>query len=105
MRSVCIATFLFVKWMRGFKRKAGWLSLGLYMKTSSVCLMRFDGGSFEKHLPLPYPVSLTRSGLPGCIPAFHRRAISRRDEKADKLVKLYLSFSPIGVPFFQKERD
>ena len=37
------------------------------------------------------PVSLTRSGYPRIIPSFHRHMIRRKDEKADRLVKLYLS--------------
>ena len=58
---------------------------------SAVCLMTYYGGRFDRHSPLPFPVSLTRSGLPRCIPAFHRKMISRRDEKADRLVKFFLS--------------
>lgn len=38
------------------------------------------------------PISLTRSGCPRIIPSFHRRMIYKRDDKADLLVKLYLSF-------------
>lgn len=40
----------------------------------------------------PFPVSLTREGYPRIIPAFHRRMIYRKDEKADLLVQLYLSW-------------
>ena len=41
---------------------------------------------------LPVPVSLTRSGYPTFIPAYHRLMIYKKDEKADLLVRLYLSF-------------
>jgi hypothetical protein len=45
-----------------------------------------------------FPIFLTRSGYPRAIPAFHRRMIHRKDEKADKLVKFYLSlFSVTGI--------
>jgi hypothetical protein len=73
------------------KKSGNWLPVGLYMKTASTCLMRFCAGPFDKHLQLPTPISLTGSGLPRCIPAFHRRAILKRDERAYKLVKFYLS--------------
>lgn len=36
-------------------------------------------------------VSLTRSGIPRIIPAYHRHVIRRRDDRADKLVQLYFS--------------
>ena len=39
----------------------------------------------------PDPISLTKCGLPRCIPSFHRALIRRRNEKADKLVRFYLS--------------
>lgn len=37
--------------------------------------MRVRAGSFDKHMPLTHPISLTRGGLPRVIPAFHRRLI------------------------------
>lgn len=40
---------------------------------------------------LPFPVSLNRSGIPRCIPSFHRKMISRRDETGDQLVRFFLS--------------
>lgn len=95
-KEVCIATYLFCQWVYRFRRKSRWLSLGLYLKAANVCLMRYYSHSFEKNAALPHPISLTRSGIPRCIPSFHRRMISRRDEKADKLVRLYLSFFTIS---------
>lgn len=59
---------------------------------------------------LPYPVSLSRDGIPRIIPVFHRRLIRRRDDRADRIVRLYLSFFTLnrlilvvkrgGNPFF-----
>ena len=46
---------------------------------------------FVKEIPLPFPVSLNRSGIPRCIPSFHRKMIMKRDVWADKLVRFYLS--------------
>ena len=43
---------------------------------------------FVKEIP---PVSLNRSGIPRCIPSFHRKMIMKRDVWADKLVRFYLS--------------
>lgn len=85
-----IASYLFVRCLLRFKKKAGWLSTGLYLKSSNVSLIRYYAQSFHKHSPLPYPLSLTRTGIPGCIPSFQFRLIARRDERADKLVKFYL---------------
>lgn len=65
--------------------------MALYLKCSAVCLQRYYGRTFDPHLALPFPVSNTRSGIPRCIPSFHRHMSLRRDEKADKLVKFYLS--------------
>lgn len=47
--------------------------------------MLFYGGKFDRHLPLPHPISLTRSGLPRNIPSFHRQMIKKRDAKADSV--------------------
>lgn len=48
---------------------------------------RHYGGCFDKPLAIPFPVFLTRSGIPRCIPVFHRRMIKRRDAKTDQLVR------------------
>jgi len=49
--------------------------------------MRHYGGCFDKPLAIPFPVFLTRSGIPRCIPVFHRRMIKRRDAKTDHSVR------------------
>lgn len=87
----CVGVYLFVRWFIQFRRRSGWLNTALYLKASGTCLMRYYGGDFDRHLARTFPVSLTRSGIPRCIPSFHRRLISRRDERSDKLVKFYLS--------------
>lgn len=87
----CLAIYLFVRWLYAKRKKVGWLNGALYLKCSAVCLQRYYGRTFDPHLALPFPVSNTRSGIPRCIPSFHRHMSLRRDEKADKLVKFYLS--------------
>lgn len=88
----CKAIYLFTRWISKARKRSGWLNVALYLKTSAVCLQRFDGGEFDKHQPLPFPVSLTRSGLPRCIPTFHRRLIAERTDRSENLVRMYLSF-------------
>ena len=44
-----------------------------------------------KSSPNSLPLSLTRTGIPLIIPPNHRAMIRRRDSKADRLVKWYLS--------------
>lgn len=77
-------------------RKAGWLSTALYLKCCAVALMRVRAGSFDKHMPLPHPISLTRGGLPRVIPAFHRRLIRMGGDRGDRLVRFYLSVFSLG---------
>lgn len=60
----CIAIYLFSRWVYEFRRRAGWLNTGLYIKASATCLMRYYGGSFDRSEALPHPISLTRCGLP-----------------------------------------
>ena len=74
----------------------GWLGVSLYLKASAVCLQRCYGGTFDPHAPLPFPISLTRTGIPRCIPSFHRKEILRRDETADGLVRFYLSLFSVS---------
>lgn len=74
------------------KRKSGLLFTALYLKQCQVALQRFYAGSSIKEEALPVMVSLTRSRLPRIIPRYHRKIIYRRDERADRLVQLYLSW-------------
>jgi hypothetical protein len=53
--------------------------------------MQAYGGTREYSQPISTFVSLTRSGYPRRIPAFHRRQIMERSEESDRLVQFYLS--------------
>ena len=46
----------------------------------------------QPHSLLPVPVSLLRAGYPKIIPAFHRRMMMVKDDKADMLVRISLSY-------------
>lgn len=54
---------------------------------------------------LPHPILLIRCGLPRNIPAFRRKMIRRRDNKADPFVKLYLSLYSISKCILVRERQ
>lgn len=75
-------------------RRSGALFTALYLKQCTVTLQQAYGGitPYDIHTKPSVPVSLTRSGYPRIIPSFHRQQIYKRDDKADMLVKLYLSF-------------
>lgn len=88
-----IATFLFVKWLCE-RRSGGLLFLSLYLKAASTILMKWYGEgptSLGRPAFYPFPISLCRDGLPTIIPIFHRWIIRRRDVRAARLVKFYLS--------------
>ena len=59
-KEYCIGIYIVAKWIRMMSRKAGLLSTALYLKCCAVALMRVRAGSFELHMPLPHPISLTR---------------------------------------------
>nr|UOL49053.1 MAG: putative RNA-dependent RNA polymerase [Mitoviridae sp.] len=77
-------------------RHMGALSTSLYLKQCGVSLMRYysssEGGV---HLMAGASVSLSRAGIPTIIPVHHRQLLAVRDERADQLVKLYLSWFTI----------
>lgn len=91
-KECAIASFLFAKEVLKIYRRSGGLYCALYLKQCSSSLQAAYGG--KKHVPNVHPIfiSLTRSGYPTIIPAFHRKMIYRRDDKADFLVRLYLSW-------------
>lgn len=65
----CIALYLFAQWLYQHRKKAGWLlNVSLYIQSANTCLMRYYGGKFDRHLAVPFPVSLTRTGLPVELP-------------------------------------
>lgn len=84
-----IASFLLSKNLYRLGRKSGWLHCSIYCKYASTCLQQFYGGDAVK--PQPFPISLTRCGLPKIIPSFHREMIRKRDDRADTIVRFYLS--------------
>lgn len=87
----CIAAYLLIYSIRQLGRKGGWLHASLYLKTASSCLMAYYGGHRRFVLaPRPISVSLTRCGLPSHPTEFRKMRI--RDENADRLVRLYLSW-------------
>lgn len=85
----------FVKQVIALKKKSGLLFTALYLKQCGVALQRFyalEDRSSLKHQRFDVSVSLTRSGIPRIIPKVHRRRIRLKDDRADYLVKLYLSW-------------
>lgn len=88
----CISVYLFCKQVRRLVQKSGMLATCLYLKQCSSSLQIAYGGVKEKHRLLPVPVSLSRSGYPRMIPSFHRLMIYKKDDRADQLVQMYLSF-------------
>jgi len=91
-KETCIAAYLFSKQVLGLVKKSGLLFTALYLKQCAASLQVAYAGVKRPHELLPIPVSLTRSGYPRIIPAFHRKMIYAKDDRADLLVKVYLSF-------------
>lgn len=89
-KSRAIASYLLCKRIMVMGRKSGWLHVSLTLKHCNTALMTYYGG--ETSYISPYPISLSRSGIPRMIPSFDRIIIRRRNEDSDKLVKWYLSF-------------
>lgn len=85
----CIAAYLFAKKVLALRLRSGLLFVALYL--SSSFLQKAYGGDPTTGL-LPVPVALTRQGYRTIIPSFHRRMIYRKDDKADQLVQLSLSW-------------
>lgn len=73
------------------RQRSGLLFVALYLKQCSSFLQKAYGGDPTTGL-LPVPVALTRQGYRTIIPSFHRRMIFRKDDKADQLVQLSLSW-------------
>lgn len=90
-KEACIGAYLFSKQVVRLVRKSGFLFTSLYLKQCSSSLQMAYGGIPKPPELLPVPVSLNRSGYPRIIPRFHRRMMMRKDDRADVLVKLYLS--------------
>lgn len=86
----CLAAHHFVKKIVHMGRKSGWLHVSIYCKHASAALQTAYAG--ESPVFQPMPIALTRSGYPTIIPAYHRSVIRRKDDRADQLVKMYLSY-------------
>lgn len=95
-KELAIAAYLFSKRVLALVRGSGLLFTALYLKQAASSLQVAYGGIKRPHDLLPVPVSLTRSGYPTIIPAFHRKMMRKHDDKADMLVRLYLSFFTIN---------
>lgn len=87
-----ISAYLFAKAVIKLSRKSGLLFTALYFKQCKVCLLQFYGGVPKPKEKLPVLVSLTRSGLPSSLPSYRRKVISRRDARANTVVRWYLSW-------------
>lgn len=99
-KEACIGAYLFSKQVVRLVRKSGFLFTSLYLKQCSSSLQMAYGGIPKPPELLPVPVSLNRSGYPRIIPRFHRRMMMRKDDRADVLVKLYLSLSRDSIESF-----
>lgn len=103
-KELCIAAYLFYKEVIRIGRGSGWLHLALYLRQCSSSLMIAYGGGTHVPSHLPVPISLNRSGYPRIIPSFHRRAIIRKDDGSDQLLRLYLSFFSLCKRIFLFKR-
>ncbi|KAK2655666.1 hypothetical protein Ddye_008718 [Dipteronia dyeriana] len=86
----------FVSKVWHLKKGSGLLATALYLKKCSVALQRFYTESLILKEPLSVPVSLTMFGLHRFIPSYHIKIIHKKDDRANRLVKLYLSW--FGLP-------
>ena len=91
-RRVILLGYYFSRFFREVGKELGAFQRNDVYGQASTCLMQYyavqDPGLPQK---FSVPVFLTRKGLPRIIPPFHRKWISTREERADMLVKFYLS--------------
>lgn len=91
----CVISLIMAKAIIQLVRKSGLLFTALYLKQCSAYLCRFYG--MDSNITISGPkVKLNRKGLPVIIPFHHRHIIMSRNERADYLVKLYLSWFSIN---------
>lgn len=91
----CVISLVMAKAIIQLVRKSGLLFTALYLKQCSAYLCRFYGKDTNITISGP-KVKLNRKGLPVIIPFHHRHIIMSRNERADYLVKLYLSWFSIN---------
>lgn len=90
---VGIASISVAREIGRLKRGSGLLFVALYFKQCGVALQRYYGGHpIQRGESFPVSISLTRAGLPTRIPSVHRKVIRLGGERADRMVKLYLSW-------------
>lgn len=87
-----------VKRIRELGRKSGLFFVALYLKqASTTCLMQYYSTTGKyKPYSLSVSISLTRSGLSRIISPYHRNMISKRDDRADVLVRLFVTHRTNG---------
>nr|QVU28731.1 RNA-dependent RNA polymerase [Paris mitovirus 1] len=86
--ALCVARKM---WAIG--KKSGLLHLAHYLKQCSSSLqMAYGKGEKVKPSLLPVSISLSRSGYPTIIPAYHRKVMAEHSSRSDMLVRLYLSW-------------
>ncbi|KAL6519618.1 hypothetical protein OROMI_032866 [Orobanche minor] len=93
---VGLASVSFTRKVVALYRKSGPLFTALYLKQCGVALQRYYAGYKVEKDSLPIYVSLSRSGLPRIIPRHLRHRISIKDDRADYLVRLYLSWFSVA---------
>lgn len=86
----CLCAHWFARKIRKMAKRSGWLFVSLYCKHAAAALQTSYAGKFRIYQP--FPISLTRSGLPTIIPLYHRKVIRKGDQRADDIVQMYLSF-------------
>jgi hypothetical protein len=113
-----LASVYFARRVRQISKQSGYLFLALYLKQCSVHLQQYYATTDPRKLvrvSQAVSVSLTRSGLPRIIPKHHRHKITKRDDRADSLVRLWLTWftlsrlielaKPISRSTFQSMKD
>jgi hypothetical protein len=103
--SRCLAASLFCKEVVRLISKSGLLFTAFYLKQCSSSLQMAYGGVKKPPELLPLPISLTRNAYPRIIPAYHIRIIYRKDDRADLLVKCYLSFFSLSKVIILAKRE
>lgn len=92
-----VVSFLLAKRVLHMVRRSGLLFTALYLKQCSTALMKYYASGrrcMDKNWSGTY-VSLSRAGIPTITPYHHRHIIQNGGERADRLVRLYLSLFSI----------
>lgn len=97
-RENAIICLIFSRCVWALVRHSGLLFTSLYLKQCSTSLMRYYSGISKSELnQMSGPsVSLSRSGIPRLIPAHLRHVLAQRDDRADRLCRLYLTLFSVS---------